>query len=101
MLAITLAVVGATAVGLVATDAEMRDALAQALGAGSWTGATVGAAVGVGLAAVYFGGLDRGVEWAQTHVGDYVPAGSTAVLGTGGAAFVVANVVLAPLVEEV
>ena len=101
-LAITLALVGVSAVGLVTLDAEARRQLVVALGAGLGVREIgVGVAVGVGMAALYFGGLERAVRWAQATVGDYVPAGSTAVLGTRGLAFFVANLALAPVVEEV
>ena len=101
-LAITLAVVGLSAVGLVTLDAEARRQLVVALRAGVGVREIgAGLAVGVGMAALYFGGLERAVRWAQATVGDYVPAGSTAVLGTRGLAFFVANLALAPVVEEV
>ena len=100
LLASTLALVGSTLAVLYATSGDIQRTLTDSLSAGSTHGVGVGAAVGAAIAAVYFGGLDRAVRWAQAHFGDYVPSGSTSVLGTGGAAFFVANVILAPIVEE-
>ncbi|MEM9665364.1 MAG: CPBP family intramembrane glutamic endopeptidase [Bacteroidota bacterium] len=100
LLATTLTIVGIALGLLVLVWPEAGPLLAAALQAGSWQGVGVGAAVGAAIAAVYFGGLERGVQWMQTHLGDYVPAGSTNVLGSAGGAFFLANVVLAPLVEE-
>lgn len=100
-LAVTLALVGATLAGLVATDSALQSDLAEAMRAGR-PGRAIPAGIlaGVSIAALYFGGLDRLVRRAQARFGDYVPAGSTAMLGAGGVPFVVANVVLAPAVEE-
>ena len=100
LLALTLAIVGFTLAVLFASSGDVRRSLTGSSG-GSWEGVGAGVVVGAVIAAVYFGGLDRAVRWAQARFGDYVPSGSTAVLGTGGAAFFVANVVLAPVVEEV
>lgn len=100
LLASTLALVGLTLVALSITSGDTQRSLAGAISAGSLSGVGVGVAVGAAIAAVYFGGLDRAVRWAQARFGDYVPSGSTSVLGTGGAAFFVANVVLAPAIEE-
>ncbi len=100
-LAVTLALVGLTLAALVAESGAVRDGLMDAVRAGSWRRATaVGALSGAAVAGVYFGGLDRLVARAQVRFGDYVPAGSTSVLDGGGLAFWVANVGLAPVVEE-
>ena len=61
----------------------------------------IGAAVGAGIAAVYLVWLGPAMVWLQANVGDYVPPG--AVLPSVSASlglFFVANVVLAPAVEE-
>ncbi|MGB3544204.1 hypothetical protein [Rubrivirga sp.] len=101
LLAITLAVVGLSAVAVVVLEDEVRARLLNAVTAGSAESIVIGCLVGVAIAIAYFGGLDRVVQAAQARFGDYVPPGSTASLGAGGVAFFVANVVLAPLVEEV
>ena len=100
LLALTLALVGLTLGGLFVASGDVERSLTGSFGAGTWEGIGAGVVVGSVLAAVYFGGLDRAVRGAQARFGDYVPSGSTAVLGTGGAAFFIANVVLAPVVEE-
>lgn len=63
--------------------------------------ALVGAACGVVLGLAYVFALAPALVWVQGNFGDYVPAGS--VLPTVGAAlvpFFVADVLLAPFVEE-
>lgn len=101
LLAVTLGVVGATLIALVIVDADSHRQLAAALGTGAWLrDLALGAAAGALIAGLYFGGLDRIVELAQRRFGDFVPPGSTSVLGSQRVAFFVANVVLAPVVEE-
>lgn len=101
LLAVTLTVVGLSLSAMASGSDAVRGGLAGALASDAWLrSATVGIAVGAAIASVYFGGLERAIRWAQTRLGDFVPPGSTAVLGTGGLAFFGANVVLAPLVEE-
>jgi uncharacterized protein len=61
----------------------------------------VGGACGAALGVVYVFGLAPALTWIQGSVGDYVPAGS--VLPTVGRSiwpFFVADVLLAPFVEE-
>jgi uncharacterized protein len=61
----------------------------------------VGGACGTGLGVVYVFGLAPALTWIQSSVGDYVPAGS--VLPTVGQSiwpFLIADVLLAPFVEE-
>ncbi len=93
LLALTLAVVGAT---LLVLDASALAGVVE----GSASGVAAGVLVGAAIAAAYFGGLDRVIARAQRRFGDYVPAGSTTVLGTQRVSFFVANVLLAPVVEE-
>lgn len=101
LLAVTLAVVGASLVALALGSAVVREGLVASLVSDAWPrSVAVGAAVGAAIAAVYFGALERVLRGAQARFGDYVPAGSTAALGTSVSAFFVANVVLAPAVEE-
>jgi uncharacterized protein len=60
-----------------------------------------GVVAGVLLAVVYLTGLSPLMVWAQRDLGDYVPPGELlASLGGSLAPFFVANVLLAPLVEE-
>lgn len=102
LLSVTLAVVGLSAIAVVVLDAERRAGLAGSIAGESWaTASGWGALAGVAIAGIYFGGLDRAIAAAQARFGDYVPAGSTAALGADRRAFFVANVILAPLVEEV
>ncbi len=61
----------------------------------------LGGACGIGLGVLYVFGLTPALIWIQSTVGDYVPAGS--VLPTVGRSiwpFLVADVLLAPFVEE-
>ncbi len=63
--------------------------------------ALVGGASGIALGLAYVFALAPALSWVQAHFGDYVPAGS--VLSTVGAAplpFFIADVLLAPFVEE-
>lgn len=60
-----------------------------------------GAAIGVALAVLYGTVLEPALVWLQQTFGDYVPAGELwPSLGSALLPFFVANVVLAPLVEE-
>ncbi|CAN5851774.1 hypothetical protein BH24DEI2_BH24DEI2_04380 [soil metagenome] len=62
----------------------------------------LGGVVGALLAGLYFVLLSPILIWLQKQVGDYVPPGSVlATLEGHLPAFFVANVLLAPLVEEV
>ncbi len=61
----------------------------------------LGAAVGLALALLYGLALEPLLIWLQQTLGDYVPAGELwPSLGASLAPFFVANVVLAPFVEE-
>jgi membrane protease YdiL (CAAX protease family) len=70
-------------------------------GQSPWREAALGAAVGAGLALAYFTVLSPLMVAAQTALGDYVPAGELfPALGSALGPFFLANVVLAPFVEE-
>jgi membrane protease YdiL (CAAX protease family) len=61
----------------------------------------IGSGAGLTLAAAYFAALSPAMVWAQRTFGDYVPPGELiSSLGASLAPFFVANVILAPLVEE-
>jgi membrane protease YdiL (CAAX protease family) len=63
--------------------------------------AVIGAAVGVGLAVAYLWLLAPLMEWLQRVVGDYVPPGEVLATVSGQILpFFLANVLLAPVVEE-
>jgi membrane protease YdiL (CAAX protease family) len=98
VLVIALSLLGVVALGLVRSSAPVRRL---------WTvrfpirHILIGAAVGVGLGVSYIYLLNPLHEWLQASVGDYVPPGETTRgLATATIAFFVANVVLAPVVEE-
>ena len=66
-----------------------------------WREALIGAVPGAVLAVLYFTVLSPLMTWLQSHVGDYVPAGElTGALGAALVPFFLANVLLAPFVEE-
>lgn len=66
-----------------------------------WQEALIGAIPGIVLALAYFTLLSPALTWLQANVGDYVPAGElTGALGAALVPFFLANVVLAPFVEE-
>jgi len=66
-----------------------------------WREALIGVLPGAALAVLYFTVLSPSLTWLQSHVGDYVPAGElTGALGASLVPFFLANVVLAPFVEE-
>ena len=66
-----------------------------------WREVLIGVIPGVVLAVLYFTVLSRSLTWLQRNVGDYVPAGElTSALGSAMIPFFLANVVLAPFVEE-
>ena len=69
----------------------------------TWTReAVLGAVPGVVLGGLYVLVLTPALTWLQRTLGDYVPAGETLVtLGSQLVPFFAANVLLAPLVEEV
>ena len=70
-------------------------------GSGWRRAAALGAAAGVALALLYVSALSPAMVWLQRTLGDYVPAGELLpALGTSLAPFFIANVVLAPFVEE-
>lgn len=97
-----LGVLLALGTGMLVVAGPQARAVWQALPrSGIGVDAGIGAAVGVALAAGYFGLLLPLTTLLQTAVGDYVPAGATlpAVSANLGI-FFVANVVLAPVVEE-
>ncbi|MDE2385213.1 MAG: CPBP family intramembrane metalloprotease [Alphaproteobacteria bacterium] len=63
--------------------------------------AAIGAAAGLALAAAYILLFHKVHVWLQANWGDYVPPGSTTdALGGAAVIFFVANVLLAPWVEE-
>ena len=66
-----------------------------------WREALIGLVPGVVLAVLYFTVLSPSLTWLQTHVGDNVPPGElTGALGASLVPFFLANVLLAPFVEE-
>lgn len=71
-------------------------------GAGAWPqDAAIGVVVGVGLAVAYLWVLAPLMEWLQREVGDYVPPGEVLATVSGQILpFFLANVLLAPVVEE-
>jgi membrane protease YdiL (CAAX protease family) len=74
---------------------------ALAPGQSAWREAALGALLGLALGLLYVFGLSPWQAWLQRTLGDYVPAGET--LSTVGASlipFFIANVALAPFVEE-
>jgi membrane protease YdiL (CAAX protease family) len=63
--------------------------------------ALLGLVPGAVLAVLYFTALSPAITWLQSNVGDYVPPGElTGALGAALVPFFVANVLLAPFVEE-
>lgn len=66
-----------------------------------WQEVLIGIVPGVVVAVLYFTVLSPAMIWLQSHVGDYVPPGElTGALGAAIAPFFLANVLLAPFVEE-
>lgn len=66
-----------------------------------WREALIGIGPGAALAVLYFTALSPSMTWLQSHAGDYVPAGElTGALGSALVPFFLANVLLAPFVEE-
>jgi uncharacterized protein len=66
-----------------------------------WREALIGIVPGAVLALLYFTVLSPSMTWLQRNVGDYVPPGElTGALGAALVPFFLANVVLAPFVEE-
>lgn len=66
-----------------------------------WREVLIGLVPGAVLAALYFTVLSPAMTWLQANVGDYVPAGElTGTLGASIVPFFLANVLLAPFVEE-
>ncbi len=66
-----------------------------------WREALIGIVPGAVLAVLYFTVLSPAMTWLQVNVGDYVPAGElTGASGASLVPFFLANVVLAPFVEE-
>ncbi len=66
-----------------------------------WREVGLGVSVGLALALLYVTVLSPAMTWAQRAIGDYVPAGELVpALGSSLAPFFIANVLLAPFVEE-
>lgn len=66
-----------------------------------WREVGIGVGVGLALAVLYVTVLSPAMTWAQSTIGDYVPAGELLpALGSSLAPFFIANVVFAPFVEE-
>ena len=66
-----------------------------------WREALIGVVPGAVLAVLYFTVLSPAMTWLQRNVGDYVPPGElTGALGAALVPFFLANVLLAPFVEE-
>jgi membrane protease YdiL (CAAX protease family) len=67
----------------------------------TWREALIGAVPGAALGLLYVFVLSPGLTWIQQTLGDYVPAGELMPsLGAAIVPFFIANVVLAPFVEE-
>ena len=76
-------------------------AIGWRLGQVLWREVLIGVIPGAVLAVLYFTVLSPSMTWLQRNVGDYVPAGElTSALGSALVPFFLANVVLAPFVEE-
>ncbi|MGI9175857.1 MAG: CPBP family intramembrane glutamic endopeptidase [Rhodothermales bacterium] len=102
LLAVTLGIVGLVLAWLLSADPGRWSDVRWVTRRRFFWDVGLGVLVGTGLAALYFGPLERLLDRARTALGDYVPAGSTqATLGGSAADFFMANVLLAPLVEEV
>ena len=70
-------------------------------GQGLWREALIGVVPGAVLAVLYFTVLSPAMTSLQRNVGDYVPPGElTGALGAALVPFFLANVLLAPFVEE-
>ncbi len=94
ILAAVLVMLGAMAAWLL----PVRRFWAERGTAGDWA---VGAVVGAVIAVAYLTFLGPAMVWLQATVGDVVPPGAVAETVAGNLAlFFVANVVLAPVVEE-
>ena len=66
-----------------------------------WREVLIGVIPGAVLAVLYFTVLSPSMTWLQRNIGDYVPPGElTGALGSSLVPFFLANVVLAPFVEE-
>ena len=66
-----------------------------------WREALIGLVPGAVLAVLYFTVLSPSLTWLQSNVGDFVPPGElTGALGASLVPFFLANVLLAPFVEE-
>ncbi len=65
-----------------------------------WREALIGAIPGAVLAVLCFTVLSPAMTSLQRNVGDYVPPGASGALGAALVPFFLANVLLAPLVEE-
>lgn len=66
-----------------------------------WREALIGLVPGTVLAVLYFTVLSPSLTWLQSNVGDFVPPGElTGALGASLVPFFLANVLLAPFVEE-
>lgn len=88
-------------IGMVGMRAEVRRAWQLPVGAVLGADVAIGALSGVVLAVAYFSWLAPQVNRLQGTWGDYVPAGSILpTLTSNLAAFFIANVLLAPLIEE-
>jgi membrane protease YdiL (CAAX protease family) len=96
-----LAVLACLGLGLLAVSSEVQRAWQLPPGAVLFGDLAIGALCGLALALVYIAWLAPLLVWLQRTVGDYLPPGSTrpALAGSLGV-FFVANVMLAPLVEE-
>ena len=66
-----------------------------------WREVLIGIIPGAVVAVLYFTVLSPAMTWLQSRVGDYVPPGElTGALGASLVPFFLANVLLAPFVEE-
>ena len=99
LLALTLSSVGITLLFMVMVFPSVS--IGERFTASWLVDLLLGALVGALIAGLYFTLLSPAMTWLQAHIGDYVPPGSVLTTLEGNLpAFFVANVLLAPLVEE-
>ena len=102
LLAIAQCIVGVALLIILYLNPDLRNAIAWGNVSNWQRDLFLGVSVGALFAGLYFTLLSPALAWLQRHVGDYVPPGSVLTTLEGKLpAFFIANVLLAPLVEEV
>ena len=101
LLALALSLVGVALLVIMSVYPDIGNAIVWR--SSSWRRDIIlGVSIGALFAALYFTLLSPILTWLQRRIGDYVPPGSVLTTLEGNLpAFFVANVLLAPLVEEV